>query len=120
LSRQEETGQMTVSRPKDIFYSDISSQDVLKDAIDTLQPHSMVSLASPTPAPAWLDDAFNGRRTYLYTLQDGCIPAVAQKMMVQHSGASWEEKSINSGHSPFLSQPDELTNMIVSASKAWN
>ena len=116
---------MDVSNPKDVFYADVPDP-LASEAIDHLRLESSSALTSPSPPPAWPDSAYNGRRAYIHTLQDKCIPSIAQKMMIKYSGVEWVVKDLNTSHSPFLSQPKQLFNDLVGLAKdyatssSWN
>ena len=74
---------------------------------------------TPSFVPAWPDSVYNGRRAYLIALKDNAIPAIAQQMMVKHSGVEWDVKEMDTGHSPFMSHPQEVAEWIVQFSKKW-
>ena len=78
------------------------------------------SFTSPSPPPAWSDDTYDGHRVYIHTVQDKAIPALGQEMLVKNSGVSWDVRHIDSSHSPFISQPGELSAMIDSVMKSWS
>jgi len=97
--------------PKAVFYADIPSPtDSI--AISQLRLQSAASMNTPSPPPAWADKAFDGRRAYVHCTQDQAIPAVAQTMMVEGSGVEWVVRTMESAHSPFLSDPEQLAGLV--------
>ena len=40
---------------------------------------------------------------------DNAIPPFVQELMMKQSGVQWDVQAFDTGHSPFLSQPEELT-----------
>lgn len=111
-----ETGNLNVSDPKEVFYADVPDP-LASEAIAHLRPESMSALTSPSPPPAWPDSVHNGRRAYIRTLEDKTIPSIAQEMMIKYSGVEWVVKVLNTSHSPFLSQPKQLFNDLVGLAK---
>ena len=102
-----------VQDPKNVFYADVNPPfDQI--AIDLIRDQAEASFLSPSGPPAWAEPAFNGRRAYIYTLQDMALPLVGQNAIVAASGVDWQIRSINSSHSPFLSQPVTLTSTVLS------
>lgn len=107
----EETGQLDVENPAQVFYHDVPS-DKVPTAIKNLELHSQAALSTPSPPSAWGDGEFDGRRAYIRALDDHSISPTAQEMMVKHSGVEWKVKEMNTSHSPFLSKPEELAKVI--------
>ena len=69
-----------------------------------------------TPAqPASWDDQedFGGRLAYIHCLKDQNLPMPMQQMMIQGTGQEFITKNIDTGHSPQLVQPEELSDMVV-------
>lgn len=108
----DETGQLDVNDPADVFYNDVPSEKISK-AIGALKPHSKAALSAPSPPSAWADEEYNGRRGYIRALDDHTIPAVAQEMMLKFSSVEWNVKEINTGHSPFLSRTQETADDVL-------
>jgi hypothetical protein len=78
------------------------------------------SLSSPSGPPAWPDSVYDGKRAYIQTALDNTIPFVAQDAMVTYSGVKWDVKKLNTGHSPFLSQPQAVADFVVDRLKAYD
>jgi len=108
----EETGQLDVEDPANVFYHDVAP-DGQAAAISALKLQSRTALSTPSSAPAWPDEVYNGRRGYVVALQDHTIPTIAQQMMMKFSGVEWNVKEINTSHSPFVSQPEQLVKEVV-------
>lgn len=105
-------GQLGVSDAKDIFYGDVATP-IADLAIAEIKNQSRASLFSASGSPAWQDAVFNNRRAYAHTLLDNGIPPFAQNLMLQASGVQWDIQNFNTSHSPFLSQPKELSQFMV-------
>ncbi|OAX83797.1 hypothetical protein ACJ72_01834 [Emergomyces africanus] len=108
----EETGQLGVRDPTQVFFHDVSS-DKASTAVKELKNHSQAALSSPSPPSAWSSSDYNGRRGYIRTLDDRTILPIAQEMMLKHSGVDWNVREMNTSHSPFLSNPQETADIIV-------
>ncbi|RDL30008.1 uncharacterized protein BP5553_10635 [Venustampulla echinocandica] len=114
----EVSGQTTASIPIDMFYSDVPSSEQAIAAA-AVQQHAYSALTTPFPASGWGDSAFDGRRAYIKAANDNIIPPFVQTMMVDKSGVKWELQETQTGHSPFLSQPAILKNIVVELIEAF-
>ncbi|KAJ5098223.1 hypothetical protein N7532_005224 [Penicillium argentinense] len=104
--------------PINLFYNDIPSEDakirtsrLLKQSTATLKDEENIH-AGWAEVPVW----------YLLCTRDQAIPIQIQEMMVsaaQNAGASFTTRSLDSGHSPFLSKPAETTGFILEAVQAF-
>jgi hypothetical protein len=115
---QVESGTATVRDPASIFWAD-APPDVIASAKAALLPHALLSFRSPSPPPAWPDKIYDGRRGFIMCMQDNAIPAIGQQMMLQHCGVDWDVKEVQSSHSPFLSMPGRVKDMIVGWAEEW-
>ena len=52
-------------------------------------------------------------------MQDHCILPIGQQMMVQQSGVEWNVAELQSSHSPFLSMPEKLAEIVVGWAEGW-
>jgi pimeloyl-ACP methyl ester carboxylesterase len=91
--------------PEDVFYNDCSERDTAW-AVPQLRPQSASSFADTLRGAAWRDRP----STYVVCERDQAIPLFAQEAMSQRAG---EVVRLDSGHSPFLSQPDELVKLLA-------
>lgn len=98
------------SKPANIFYNDVSV-DTSKYWISQLQPHTAVSFQIPNSYEPWKDIPC----TYIFTERDNAIPISAQKAMAGSMG-DISTVSLDASHSPFLSMPREVAQMIKNAS----
>ncbi|KAK2865367.1 hypothetical protein FQN49_003643 [Arthroderma sp. PD_2] len=121
VNADDATGQLTVENPTDVFYHDVPS-DLATKAVSELKQQAKAAFTSPSSSPAWQEEFYNGgRRGYIRTTQDHCVPAAIQSMMLDKSGVDWNIKEMESSHSPYLSRPQELTETIVGMITAiWN
>lgn len=75
-------------------------------------PHAYSVFFGKATAPAWADPYFNGRRAYIRTLDDHCNPTFVQDLWLQKTQVKWDVVDFNSGHMPFVSQPEALAEKI--------
>ena len=94
-------------RAHDLFYADCAP-DVARRAVAALCPTDTDYLTTPVALGA----AFAGvAKTYIVCLKDAAIGVGAQRAMIAaHPGIDVVE--IDSGHSPFLSMPDDLGDVL--------
>lgn len=116
---QEASGQLDVDQPKEVFYTNVDSA-VADEAIRGMKQQAKSALVTPSPPPAWLDAAFDGRRAYVKCGADNCIPGFVQNIMVEMSGVSWSELVLeDAGHSPFLSHPGAIGKFVDEQAATW-
>jgi pimeloyl-ACP methyl ester carboxylesterase len=96
---------ITPDRPESVFYSDCNEQEAAAAAA-RLTPQSMSSCTTPLRAAAWTTVP----ATYVVADRDPELPAAVQEMMA--TGKARELRHIDSAHSPFLSRPRELAEII--------
>lgn len=92
------------ARPEEIFFNDVS-EDATRAAVERLAPHSMAAFTSPISAVAWRDVP----TTYVICERDNAIPVPAQEMLAGRAG---NVSRLDTSHSPFLSQPDAVVEII--------
>ncbi|WP_437798329.1 alpha/beta hydrolase [Sorangium sp. So ce693] len=95
---------MMPDRARDIFYNDCSDE-VAAAAATALRPQSKASFTEPLGAAAWQELP----STYVICERDNAIPLFAQEAMSQRAR---DVRRLDAGHSPFLSQPDELAALV--------
>lgn len=83
-------------------------------AVAELLPHSKTALLTPCSLPAWQDSFYKDCCAYVRCLDDAALPVSVQDSMLQESGTKWSVHTLNSGHSPFLSCPDDLAKCLMS------
>lgn len=96
--------------PHEIFFGDVDP-DVAASAVARLQPQSYSVASEQLTAAAWKDVP----STYVVCENDNAIPVFAQEAMAQRAG---RVERLPSAHSPFLSHPDELTEILERAATA--
>ena len=72
----------------------------------------MKAFLSPVPSIGAFEPLYDGQRAYIHTHIDNTLPISAQEQMLQRSGVDWITKDIDTGHSPFVSQPEKLASVI--------
>ena len=82
-------------------------------------PTALAAFETPAPAPAWKEDAFNGRRAYIRTLDDQCNPLFLQDIWIKKSGVEWDTVDLKSSHCPFISRPQDLVDVTISFIEKW-
>ncbi|KAI1460139.1 hypothetical protein F4805DRAFT_418259 [Annulohypoxylon moriforme] len=76
-------------------------------------PHALLAFETKASAPAWADAGFDGRRAYMRTLSDCCNPTSLQDLWLEKSKVKWDIVNFETGHMPFVSQPEALAAQIV-------
>ncbi|KAF3181219.1 hypothetical protein TWF225_006764 [Orbilia oligospora] len=101
--------------PGEFFYHDLPAEE-REYWVSQLAPQSLKSLfeggeytySGWKDVPAW----------YIGTVEDQGLPVVVQRMnvgMAREMGATVEHRELQTSHSPFLSQPDEVAEILVEA-----
>ncbi len=101
----EATGTMTVNDPVRTFYADVDPARA-RELSAKLVPQTLASFNDPLTVSAWRDLP----STYVVCSQDHAIPPAAQQAMSERSGTV---HTLDSSHSPFLSHPAELAQLIA-------
>jgi pimeloyl-ACP methyl ester carboxylesterase len=82
-----------------------------EQAILKLQPINAASFDMPSSYEPWKDMPC----TYIFAEQDNCVPLPGQQYFVSLMGDGVATASLNTSHSPFLSQPYELAVLVQRA-----
>ncbi|KAF2798693.1 prolyl aminopeptidase-like protein [Melanomma pulvis-pyrius CBS 109.77] len=102
----------------EILYNDVDIS--LKAEMEAgMIPNALAAFETPSGPPAWAEPEFNGRRTYLKTINDQCNPLFLQDMWLQKSAVEWETVDIQTSHCPFISRPAEVADICVGIFKRW-
>jgi pimeloyl-ACP methyl ester carboxylesterase len=99
---------VVVKDPTPVFYNDCSAEDAA-EAGGRLRPHTLEAMEQPVTAVAWRG---NVPTTYVICEQDNAIPLEAQEVLSQRASSV---KRLDASHSPFLSMPDRVVDVIVEA-----
>ncbi|KAJ5371042.1 uncharacterized protein N7496_007134 [Penicillium cataractarum] len=103
--------------PVALFYNDMSPEDA-RYWKDCLLKHSTAAFKdSVNVYPGWADVP----TSFIFCLRDGAIPLQIQEAMVEAAkgaGASITTRSLDTGHSPFFSKPEETTSVISESLKS--
>lgn len=105
--------------PRELFYHDVSVEEV-DYWVSQLTPQSLKSLyeggnhsyAGWQDVPVW----------YIGTVEDRGLPVFAQRLnvgMARQMGCAVEHRELQSGHSPFLSQPNQVIALLLEAVRAF-
>jgi hypothetical protein len=102
----------------DVLYNDVDASR--KSELEAgMIPHALAALETQSGAPAWAESAFDGRRAYLRTADDQCIPAFVQDMWLEKSGKEWDVVDLKASHCPFISRPAEVAEICMPLFKKW-
>ena len=102
--RNADNTRLTTDNPAAVFYN-TCSKEVADAAVAQLRTQSLAAFNQEITKTAWSEiDS-----TYIICEQDQAIPVFAQEAM---SGRCKEVVRINTDHSPFLSAPKELAQII--------
>jgi pimeloyl-ACP methyl ester carboxylesterase len=102
--RKEDGERLNAGRPTEIFYN-TCTPEVATAAAKELRDQSLLSFNQPIKNVSWKEQP----STYIICEQDQAIPLFAQEAM---SGRAKKVVRINTDHSPFLSAPKELAELI--------
>ncbi|KAH7379145.1 hypothetical protein DE146DRAFT_626061 [Phaeosphaeria sp. MPI-PUGE-AT-0046c] len=100
------------------LYQDVS-EELQQVVADAAMAQGMTSFTSPVPRASWDSEEFKGSIAFIRTIHDAAIPLVVQQMMLDGTGAEFIVRDIESGHSPQLSQPERLTEILVELAKTF-
>ncbi len=98
---------------REVAYGDCSEEDV-----EWAKSHLIPQPLAPFVTPVQVSETHYGsvRRTYIECLQDKAIGPAAQKRMYTDTPCE-KVVSMETSHSPFLSQPEELAGHLDSLAK---
>ena len=100
---------MAPPMPEYLFYHDLSNEDQAHFA-SLLEPQTSVAFITPLTYVAWKHHPVS----YVSCNDDHALPLAKQHSMVSESGIESEvgRFEIDSSHSPFLSKPKEIVDVI--------
>lgn len=104
-----ETNDSRVPNGAPVFYNDLSAEEAAAYA-SRLCSHSLKSFGDPITTAGWESIP----STYIACTQDQAIPYFAQQAMSARAGTV---HTLESSHSPFLSQPQKLAELIDQAAR---
>ncbi|MEU9381185.1 alpha/beta hydrolase [Streptomyces sp. NPDC048279] len=103
--QQESLGDfLTVASPVDVFYGDVD-RSIAEKAAAALGYQSYAAITQKLTAVAWQTIP----STYIICEADGAIPPFVQELFAKRADRTLR---LNSSHSPFLSQPSALAELI--------
>jgi pimeloyl-ACP methyl ester carboxylesterase len=99
-----------VTTARETFFHDVDPQ-LAAQSQDRLQLQSLTAASTPLSAAGWHDiDS-----TYIICEDDRAIPVDRQQQMSRHASNT---RRLNSSHSPFLSMPDAVIDILTSLADA--
>lgn len=101
---------MTAATADQIFYNDLPKARA-DELVSKLTHQAKPSFYTPLTYPAYQDVAVS----YLLCEQDNAIPLVGQQAMAQIGGSRVTSHVCSSGHSPMLSMPSKVVDVIRGA-----
>lgn len=96
--------------PVNVLYNDCT-EEVKRKAFADLQPQSLTSMKGVVRYAGWRYVSL----TYVVCEQDKTLPAAAQEMLVKSVPIELEVVRLRAGHSPFLSMPENIAEVIKEA-----
>jgi pimeloyl-ACP methyl ester carboxylesterase len=94
-------------RPEEIFYNDVSSETTA-ESVRRLKHFSSRATQQPQDGAAWRELP----STYVVCEKDNAIPSPAQEAMSQRAS---RVRRMDASHSPFLSKPREIAEILRDA-----
>ena len=107
ISLDEAAGSHIAQRSEDVLYGDCPP-DVAAAAAARLSRQSVAAITTPQTAAAWQSVP----STYVICEQDRAVPPPVQEAM---SARARTVRRVPSSHSPFLSRPDDVADIILHA-----
>ena len=85
------------------------------DAASNLRPMALncITDIGPCHVTDWAASPYKGHMAFIRCSQDAQMPVDFQDMSMKQSGGDWIVHSMDAGHSPFLSRPIELAEVIM-------
>lgn len=97
--------------PASLFFGDVDP-DVAAAAVARLKAQSVLAFQEPITAVAWRTKP----STFIVTEQDAVYPVPAQEALAARAGST--VRRLDTSHSPFLSQPEAVADIIEEAARA--
>lgn len=104
---------LTPIDPTRVFYADVEPQLAAK-SVAALEPSSMRAMTDKGTFAPW-DQGF--QMGFIHTEDDQAIPLAIQKQMAAQFPADSFVATLKSSHSPFLSMPDKLAEVLEQAAQ---
>ncbi|GIZ42452.1 hypothetical protein CKM354_000572200 [Cercospora kikuchii] len=102
---------VVVPDPVSCFYQDVDPQ-LAQEAAKHVHPHSYSAFTEATRHAPWRQFPC----TYVYTTEDLALPLSIQQILVgllsEEERANFDFFTLEGGHSPFLSKPDECVKIL--------
>lgn len=90
--------------PESLFYNDCTPE-VSAAAAARIRPHNKLTVTQPIRSVAWREIP----TTYVVCERDQALPPPVQEALAERAGAVLR---LDTGHSPFLSRPDDLVAIV--------
>ena len=106
MSNQPGPGLAIIEPAMQILYNDVQDSALRPELEAGMYPTALRAFETPASAPAWKEEAYDGRRAYIRTLDDNCNPIQLQDKWLETSGVRWDTVELKSSHCPFVSFPE--------------
>ena len=107
IDLDEQAGSQLATRTEEVLYGDCTPA-IAAAAGARLTRQSVAAIATPQSAAAWQETP----STYVICEQDRAVPPPAQEAMSARAGTVHR---LSASHSPFLSRPDEVAEIVLGA-----
>ena len=107
IAVDEAAGNHIARRSEEVLYGDCPPE-VAADAAARLSPQSVAAIATPQTHAAWQSLP----STYLICDEDRAVPPLVQEAM---SARATNVRRVQASHSPFLSRPDDVADVVLEA-----
>ena len=107
IELDEAAGSHLAQRSEEVLYGDCSPR-VAADAKARLSRQSVAAIATPQTQAAWQSLP----STYLICSEDKAVPPPVQEAMSQRAQTV---RRVSASHSPFLSRPDDVADVVLQA-----
>ncbi|KAL8936961.1 MAG: hypothetical protein Q9211_003933 [Gyalolechia sp. 1 TL-2023] len=113
-----DTGMVKVLDPKQTFYSDVP-EPLATEASAKVLDHPLAIFHAPSGPVFYGTESFDNRRAYIHTTKDEALPPFVQDFFIVNSKVEWDVRKIDTSHSPFLSEPTLIAEMVVDMVKGF-
>jgi pimeloyl-ACP methyl ester carboxylesterase len=105
IAREDGATEISLPLAPDAFYADCDAATA-QWAVDHLRLHNGICNATPVTRTSWRES----ESTYIVLTHDRAVPTFMQREFAKQAS---QTREMQTSHSPFLSRPDELADLLV-------
>ena len=100
--------------PVDTFYADVPNP-LATQAAAQIYGQSILAFHAASGPTFFADTVYDNRRLYIQSELDQALSPIVQEDFRESTGARWDVRKLYTSHSPFLSIPTGLSQLIQDA-----